>query len=205
MRVMIIGPHGVGTGTPAALLGPALGVPHMCTGDPDMTGAPPARSCRSTHRPGADPIGPRLAHRRDHVRGSGIAQSRPGAAHHLPEGAPVLTLANAAVILNREPVAAFSVGYTRTMHHSTLIEPGDLWRPSPDEHPHVVGSIDHFDGRLTITDQDGQTYHYPSDGLLPTAVPDSAPAGHRLPRHWIRAAPRRRRRKEHGAGQDATD
>ncbi len=93
----------------------------------------------------------------------------------------MLTLANAAVVLNHEPVAPSSVGYTRTMHHSTLIEPGDLWRPSPDEHPQVVRSIDHFEGRLTITDEDGQTYHYPSDGLLPTAVADTAPARNRLP------------------------
>lgn len=110
---------------------------------------------------------------------------------NLPKGTPVLTLANAAVVLNHEPVAPFSVGYTRTMHHSTLVEPGDLWRPSPDEHPHVVRSVDHFEGRLTITDEDGQTtYHYPSDGLLATAVPDSVPARNRLPRNWTRPASR---------------
>jgi adenylate kinase len=33
MRLMIIGPPGVGKGTQSALLSQALGVPHICTGD----------------------------------------------------------------------------------------------------------------------------------------------------------------------------
>jgi hypothetical protein len=113
----------------------------------------------------------------------------------------VLSLANAAVVLNHEPVAPPSLGYTRTMHHSSLVEPGDLWRPAPDEHPHVVRSIDRFEGRLTITDQDGQTFHYPSEGLLPTAVADTGPARAHLPRTWLRQA-RQRRRREAGSGKD---
>lgn len=114
----------------------------------------------------------------------------------------MLTLANAAVVLNREPVAPPSLGYTRTMHHSSLVEPGDLWRPAPDEHPHVVRSIDRFEGRLTISDQDGQTFHYPSEGLLPTAVADTRPARTHLPRTWLRQPPRQRRRKEADNGTD---
>jgi hypothetical protein len=105
----------------------------------------------------------------------------------------VLTLANAAVVLNHEPVPAPSMGYTRTMHHSSLIEPGDLWRPNPDEHLHVVRSIDHFGGQLTIVDEDGNVFHYPSDGIIPTAVADPGPV-RPLTASWTRQ-PRRRRRK----------
>ena len=114
----------------------------------------------------------------------------------------MLTLANAAVVMNHEPVAPPSIGYTLTMHHSSLLEPGDLWRPVPHEHPHVVGTIDHFEGRLTITDRDGQAFHYPRDGLLPTAVADPGPARTQLPRTWMHRAPRRPRRKEAGNDQD---
>jgi hypothetical protein len=111
----------------------------------------------------------------------------------------VLSLANAAVVLNHEPVAPSSHGYTRTMHHSSLIEPGDLWRPTPDEHPHVVRTIDHFEGRLTITDVDGNTFHYPSDGIIPTAVADPGPA-RPPPRAWTR----RPRRKRQGGDEGTT-
>jgi hypothetical protein len=99
---------------------------------------------------------------------------------------PVLTLANAAMVLDHEPVVPPSLGYTRTMHHSSLLERGDLWRPNPNEHPHVVGSIDTFEGRLTITDQDGNIFHYPQEGIIPTAVADPVPATPRLPRTWRR-------------------
>jgi hypothetical protein len=105
----------------------------------------------------------------------------------------VLTLANAAVVLNHEPVAPPSLGYTRTMHHSSLIDPGDLWRPTPNEHPHVVRSIDHFGGQLTIVDEDGSIFHYPSDGIIPTAVADPGPV-RPLPRSRTRQ-PRRQQRK----------
>ena len=113
----------------------------------------------------------------------------------------MLTLANAAVVLDHEPVAPPSLGYTRTMHHSSLIEPGDLWRPAPDEHPHLVRSIDHFEGRLTIIDQDGNTFHYPSDGIIPTAVADPGPV-RPLPRAWTR--PPRRRQRKGGDGNPTT-
>jgi hypothetical protein len=106
----------------------------------------------------------------------------------------LLTLANAAVVLNHVPVAPSSLGYTRTMHHSSLIEPGDLWRPTPDEHPHVVRSIDHFGGQLTIVDEDLNIFHYPSDGIIPTAVADPGPV-RPLSRTWTRP-PRRQRRKD---------
>ena len=106
----------------------------------------------------------------------------------------VLTLANAAMVLEYEPVAPPSLGYTRTMHHSSLLEPGDLWRPNPDEHPHVVGSVDTYEGRLTIIDQDGQSFHYPRAGIIPTAVADPGPATPRLPRTW-RRRPRPDRRR----------
>ena len=59
----------------------------------------------------------------------------------------VLTLDNAAEVLDHEPVMPPSLGYTRTMHHSSLLEPGDLWRPTAHEHPHVVRSVDHDEGR----------------------------------------------------------
>jgi hypothetical protein len=118
-----------------------------------------------------------------------------------PEGPLVLTLANAAVVLNREPVTPLSLGYTRTMHHSSLIQPGDLWRPAPHEHPHVVHSIDHSECRLTITDVEGQTFRYPTDGLMPTAVVDSGPPRVRLPRTWARR-PSSRRRSGRGSEPD---
>ena len=111
----------------------------------------------------------------------------------------MLTLANAALVVHHEPVAPPSLGYTLTMHHSSLIDPGDLWRPNPDEHPHVVRSIDRFEGRLTITDQDGHSFHYPSDGLVPTAVADPRAANTRLPQTWAR---RLRRRPEHQGGDE---
>jgi len=104
-----------------------------------------------------------------------------------------LTLANAAVVLNHEPVAPPSLGYTKTMHHSSLIEPGDLWRPTPNEHPHVVRSIDHFGGQLTIVDEDRNIFHYPSDGIIPTAVADPGPV-RPLPRLRTRQ-PRRQQQK----------
>jgi hypothetical protein len=108
----------------------------------------------------------------------------------------VLTLANAAVVLNHEPVAPPSLGYTRTMHHSSLIEPGDLWRPTPDEHPHIVRSIDHFGGQLTIVDEDGNIFHYPSDGVIPTAVADPGP---------VRPLPRSRTRHLRGHQRKGDD
>jgi hypothetical protein len=104
----------------------------------------------------------------------------------------VLTLANAAVVLDHEPVQPPSLGYTRTMHHSSLLAPGDLWRPNPDDHPHIVKSIDHDQGRLTITDQDDNIFHYPSDGLIATAIADPFIVTTRLPARW---KPRRHRRK----------
>jgi hypothetical protein len=104
----------------------------------------------------------------------------------------VLTLANAAMVLDHEPLTPPSLGYTRTMHHSSLLEPGDLWRPNPDEHPHVIGSVDTYEGRLTIIDEEGQSFHYPRMGNIPTAVPDLGPATPRFPRAW-RRRPRSKR------------
>lgn len=104
----------------------------------------------------------------------------------------MLTVANASVVLDHVPVAPPSLGYTRTMHHSSLISPGDLWRPNPNEHPHIVKSIDHFQGRLTMTDQDDQLFHYPRDGLIATAVADPFTASNRLPPRWT--VPHRRRK-----------
>ena len=120
----------------------------------------------------------------------------------------MLTLANAAVVLEHQPVAPPSLGYTRTMHHSSLLRPGDLWRPNPDEPPHIVNSMDHYDGRLTLTDQDGNIYHYPSDGLIATAVADSIKVITRLPSRWTKPPPRRRRRRgseESGTPPDDND
>jgi hypothetical protein len=118
-----------------------------------------------------------------------------------PEGAPVLTLANAAVELHHEPATPPSLGYSHTMHHSSLIETGDLWRPTAHEYPHVVRSIDHFRDRLTITDEDGQTFHYPSEGLIATAVADAGPVRTHLPPTWKGAAPRKRRGREGGIAE----
>jgi hypothetical protein len=98
----------------------------------------------------------------------------------------VLTLANATVVLDHQPVSPPSLGYTRTMHHSSLIELGDLWRPNLNGHPHVVRSIGHYQGRLTITNEDRLSFHYPTDGLIPTSVTDPGPATTRLPRGWQR-------------------
>jgi hypothetical protein len=106
----------------------------------------------------------------------------------------VLTLANAAMVLDHEPITPPSLGYTRTMHHSSLLEPGDLWRPNPGEHPHVVGSVDTYEGRLTIIDLEGQSFHYPGPGIIPTAVADLGAATPRLPRTW-RRRPRSERRR----------
>jgi hypothetical protein len=98
----------------------------------------------------------------------------------------VLTLANATVVLDHQPVSPPSLGYTRTMHHSSLIEPGDLWRPNPNGSPSRRQIHRSLPGRLTITNEDRLSFHYPTDGLIPTSVTDPGPATTRLPRRWQR-------------------
>ena len=85
----------------------------------------------------------------------------------------MLTLANAAVVL-RAPAGRAALPRIHAHHAPQLAHPSRRSvAPNPDEPPHIVKSIDHYNGRLTLTDQDGNIYHYPSDGLIATAVADS--------------------------------
>ncbi len=200
MGRMIIGPQSV-------LLSRAVGVPHVSTGELFRAlitrnrsicarALPLHRSRGRTTHPDERPT-----HRGTADRTNAFSRDRRGQPRRSRKELLVLTLANAAVVLHHEPVAPPSLGYTRTMHHSLLIDPGDLWRPNPDEHPRTVRSIDRFEGRLTITDENGHVFHYPSDGLLPTAVADPGPAHIRLPPTWTH---RRKRERREGSGRGDT-
>ena len=90
-----------------------------------------------------------------------------------------LTLANAATVLDHRNNAAPTRGYTRTQHHAGHLSPGDLWRPVDGERPHTATLVRRRHNRITLTDQHGNTFTYSAAAVIPTAVPDPLPMGHR--------------------------
>ena len=75
-------------------------------------------------------------------------------------------------------------GYPRTLHHAGHLSPGDLWRAVDGEYPRTAILVRRHDGRITLTDQYGITFAYPAAAVIPTAVRDALPVGHRtLPVH----------------------
>ena len=83
-----------------------------------------------------------------------------------------LTLANAAEVLDHCVANTANGGFTRTSHCAGHISPGDLWRPGRCDRPRTVTELRRRDDRVILIDQIGETYAYPVDAVLPTAVPD---------------------------------
>jgi hypothetical protein len=83
-----------------------------------------------------------------------------------------LTVPNAARDLDHREVAPPARGYARTRRHAGFLMPGDLWRPGPGGQPHTVTGVVHHNGSVTPTHRYRAAYRYPTDGLIPTAVPD---------------------------------
>ena len=91
-----------------------------------------------------------------------------------------LTLANATIVLEHRNPAPPARGYTRTLHHAGHLSPGDLWRPVDGQYPRTAILVHRHRGRITVTDQYGEASSYPTDAIIPTAVPDAFPRG-RIP------------------------
>lgn len=83
-----------------------------------------------------------------------------------------LTVANAAEVLDHCVTPAGTGGFTRTLHHAGYLEPGDLWRPEPSGWPHTVTELRRHAGRVILVDLVGDTYSYPINAVLATAVAD---------------------------------
>ncbi len=83
-----------------------------------------------------------------------------------------LTLANAAEVLDHCAATTPCGGFTRTSHRAGHIEPGDLWRPDPFERPHTVTEVRRRGKEVVLMDQVGDTYRYPVDAVVATAVSD---------------------------------
>lgn len=84
-----------------------------------------------------------------------------------------LTLHNAVAVLGHRLGRPPARGYTCTRHHVGRLSPGDLWRPDPERPPQTVTAVNRQPGRIVLRDQYGHIYLYPSDGVIPTAVPDA--------------------------------
>jgi hypothetical protein len=82
-----------------------------------------------------------------------------------------VTLGNAAEVFEYRADSVPRRSYTETMHHVGYLGPGDLWRPTGGR-PHIVTEIRSRHNTVIVTDQLGQTHHYPADALVPTAVRD---------------------------------
>lgn len=96
-----------------------------------------------------------------------------------------LTLANAAEVLDHCPAITPNSGFTRTSHHAGHLSPGDLWRPEQRGRPHTVTELRRHHDEIVLIDQVGQTYGYPINAVLATAVADplmSNTAGWVIPR-----------------------
>ncbi len=84
-----------------------------------------------------------------------------------------LTLTNAATVLDHRTPAGSVRGYTCTRHQAALISPGDLWRAVDGEYPRTAVLVRQHRDRITITDQYGVAFGYPSSEVIATAVPDA--------------------------------
>ncbi len=91
-----------------------------------------------------------------------------------------LTLDNAAEVLDHCVANTANGGFTRTSHCAGHISPGDLWRPQQEDRPHTVTELKRRTDRVILIDQIGETYSYPVDAVLPTAVPDPLPCAAEL-------------------------
>ncbi len=83
-----------------------------------------------------------------------------------------LTLANAAEVLDHCAANTPGGGFTRTSHRAGHIDPGDLWRPQPFERPHTVTEVRRRREEVVLIDQVGDSYSYPVQAVLATAVSD---------------------------------
>ena len=92
-----------------------------------------------------------------------------------------LTLANAVTVLDHLSPGPPARGYTRTLHPSGLVSPGDLWRPVDGEKPRTAVLVRRHRDRITVTDQYGATFSYASGEVIATVVPDAFAMG-RKPR-----------------------
>lgn len=89
-----------------------------------------------------------------------------------------LTLANAAEVLDHRVTTTPNGGFTRTTHHAGYLGPGDLWRPEQWGLPHTVTELRRHAGRIVLIDQVGETYTYPTNAVLATAVADPLVSAH---------------------------
>jgi hypothetical protein len=89
-----------------------------------------------------------------------------------------LTLHNATAIIDHHHTGRPATQrYTRTWHHASQLNPGDLWRPDPDQAPHTVTEVHRtrvWNGpdQITLVDQYAHPYSYRSNEPVPTAIPD---------------------------------
>ena len=83
-----------------------------------------------------------------------------------------LTIANAAEVFDHCAAATPQGGFTRTRHHAGHLGPGDLWRPRQSGRPHTVTELHRHVDEITVIDQVGESFCYPINAVLPTAVPD---------------------------------
>ena len=93
-----------------------------------------------------------------------------------------LTLANATAVLDHPPCRPNAVDYTRTLHHIGYLSPGDLWWPVEEDRPRTVSAVRRRGGQITVADQQGVVFAYPSASVISTAVRDPLPVlerGHR--------------------------
>ena len=86
------------------------------------------------------------------------------------------TLANAITVLDHSATPSNDRGYTRTMHHIGYLSPGDLWRPVEDERPRTVTAVHRRHDEITLADQQGAVFAYPTACVVATAVRDPLPA-----------------------------
>ena len=90
-----------------------------------------------------------------------------------------LTLANAAFVLDHVDSVRPARSFTRTLHHAGHLSPGDLWRALDGEYPRTAILVRRHHDVITLTDQYGDTFAYPTAATIPTAVPDAFQSGRR--------------------------
>ena len=86
-----------------------------------------------------------------------------------------LTLANATTVLDHRTAPPNDRGYTRTTHHIGHLSPGDLWWPVEEERPRTVTAVHRHHDEITLADQQGAVFAYPSAAVIYTAVRDPLP------------------------------
>lgn len=84
-----------------------------------------------------------------------------------------LTLANAAFVLDHVDSVRPARSFTRTLHHAGHLSPGDLWRALDGEYPRTAVLVRRHHYVITLIDQYGDSFAYPTAAAVPTAVPDA--------------------------------